>query len=176
MKRQELSANRQVVQSAVLVRGRSGGTDPSAGPRRLGRALAAVHLLPREKENIVLGGGAPQNGLFKFSLRGCGPGSGGRRKQRTASALRESAAPETRRRNRLAHCGVSLPAGRQQGEQDRASPVQLHQPKLARQAAHQLRGHSPKASILSACRRGGFTPPCGEVNSPLQSRPEVLQP
>jgi hypothetical protein len=36
---------------------------------------------------------------------------------------------------------VSLPAGRQQGEQDRASPVQLHQPKLARQAAHQLRAH-----------------------------------
>jgi hypothetical protein len=33
MKRQELSANRQVVQSAVLVRGRGGGTDPSAGPR-----------------------------------------------------------------------------------------------------------------------------------------------
>jgi len=57
MKRQELSPNRQAVQSVVLVRGRSGGTDPSAGPRRLGRALAAVHLLPREKENIVLGGG-----------------------------------------------------------------------------------------------------------------------
>jgi hypothetical protein len=56
MKRQELSANRQVVQSAVLVRGRGGGTDPSAGPRRLGRALVAVHLLPRDKENIVLGG------------------------------------------------------------------------------------------------------------------------
>jgi hypothetical protein len=56
MKRQELSPNRQAVQSVVLVRGRSGGTDPSAGPRRLGRALAAVHLLPREKENIVLGG------------------------------------------------------------------------------------------------------------------------
>ena len=78
MKRQELSANRQVVQSAVLVRGRSGGTDPSAGPRRLGRALIAVHLLPREKEDIVLGGrDAPENGLFKFSLHGCGSASGG---------------------------------------------------------------------------------------------------
>ena len=60
MKRQELSANRQVVQNAVLVRGRGGGTDPSAGPRRLGRALAAVHLLPREKENNVLGGVRPR--------------------------------------------------------------------------------------------------------------------
>jgi len=60
MKRQELSPNRQAVQSVVLVRGRSGGTDPSAGPRRLGRALAAVHLLPREKENIVLGGVRPR--------------------------------------------------------------------------------------------------------------------
>jgi len=42
-------------------------------------APVAVHLLPREKENIVLGGrGAPENGLLKFSLRACGPGSGGR--------------------------------------------------------------------------------------------------
>ena len=79
MKRQELSANRQVVQNAVLVRGRGGGTDPSSGPRRLVRALVAVHLLPREEENIVLGGrGAPEKGLFQFSLRGCGPASGGR--------------------------------------------------------------------------------------------------
>jgi len=44
------------------------------------RAPVAAHLLPREKENIVLGGGrgAPENGLLKFSLRGCGPGSEGR--------------------------------------------------------------------------------------------------
>ena len=81
MKRQELSANRQVVQNAVLVRGRGGGTDPSSGPRRLVRVLVAVHLLPREEENIVLGGrGAPEKGLFQFSLRGCGPASGGRGK------------------------------------------------------------------------------------------------
>jgi hypothetical protein len=43
------------------------------------RAHVAAHLVPREKENIVLGGrGAPENGLLKFSLRGCGQGSGGR--------------------------------------------------------------------------------------------------
>ena len=65
-----------------------------------------------------------------------GGGSNGSRvrlwKMRTAAAGR---------RTRLGDHGLPLPARHQQVEQDRASPVLLHHPELAGQAAGQLRGH-----------------------------------
>ena len=54
-----------------------------------------------------------------------------RRQQRFASPSVEARITETGRRDRTADLRLSLSAGNQQVEQDRASPVLLHQPELA---------------------------------------------
>ena len=61
--------------------------------------------------------------------------------QRRPRTALENGIAEVRRRNRVAHCCLPLPARHQQMEQNRTSPVQLYHPELARQAAGQLRGH-----------------------------------
>ena len=54
-----------------------------------------------------------------------------RRQQRRSPAAVENRAAKTNRRNCTAHCGLSLPAGDEQMEQDRTPAVLLHHPKLA---------------------------------------------
>ena len=62
-----------------------------------------------------------------------------RRQQWLAPAAVESRTAEAGRRNRSGDHRLSLAAGHQQVEQDRASAVLLHQPELAWQTAHQPR-------------------------------------
>jgi hypothetical protein len=54
---------------------------------------------------------------------------------------REDRAAAPGRPDRPTHPGIPLPARHQQVEQNRAPPVQLHQPQLARQTPHLARGH-----------------------------------
>src|SRR5512135_2212732 len=65
---------------------------------------------------------------------------GWRREQRITCTTLEARAPGFGERVGIEDLGVSLPAGYQQVEQDRASALLVHQPELARQAAGQPRG------------------------------------
>ena len=66
-----------------------------------------------------------------------------RRQQRRARAAVEGRTADAGRRDRARDHRLPPPARHQQVEQDRAPPVRLHHPELARQAAGQPSGHRP---------------------------------